>query len=208
MPNPLYIYIYIYKKKTFTKWLTAIPNKNNTAFIQFDITYFYPSITEYTLNRAQELAAQYVAVSQYDIRIIKHCRKSLLFHDGKPWIKKLNNHLFDVTIGSFDGTDVCELVGALILSQLSNIINNTYMELYRDDRLIIIRNPNRPKLDSNRKRIASSLKLLGFRITIHTNLRIVNFWDVTLNLYKGTYEPFKKDNDTPINILTSSNHPP
>ena len=41
----------------------------------------------------------------------------------------------------------------------------------------------------------------------HTNLRIVNFLDVTLNLCKGIYEPYKKDNDTPIYIHTSSNHP-
>ena len=39
-----------------------------------------------------DLAAQHVLVLQYDIRIIKHCHKSLLIHDGKSWIKKLNNH--------------------------------------------------------------------------------------------------------------------
>ena len=82
---------------------------------------------------------------------------------------------------------MCELIGALILSQLSNIINNTYIRLYRDDGLIIIGNPNEPKLDSYRKRISNPLKLLGFKITIHTNLKIVNFLDVALNLCKGTY---------------------
>ena len=50
-----------------------------------------------TLDRAQELAAQYIPVSQNDIRVIKHCCKSLLFHDNKPWMKKkINNQLFDV----------------------------------------------------------------------------------------------------------------
>ena len=73
--------------KAITNWFTSITNKNNTAFIQFDITDFYPSITKYTLDRALELAAQHVLVSQYDIRIIKHCHKLLLFHDSKPWIK-------------------------------------------------------------------------------------------------------------------------
>ena len=99
------------------------------------------------------------------------------------------------------------MVSALILSQLSNIIKNTDMGLYRDDGLIIIRNPNGPKLDSYKKRISNALKLLGFRITIHTTLKIVNFLDVTLNLIKGTFEPYKKENDTPIYIHTSSNHP-
>ena len=49
-------------------------------------------------------------------------------------------------MGSFDCAQACELVGAQILSQLSfdswDRINNTDMGLYRDDDLIIIRNPN------------------------------------------------------------------
>ena len=74
--------------KAITNWFTAITNKNHTNFIQFDITDVYPSITEYTLDRALELAAQHVPISQSDIRIMKHCHKSLLFHDSKPWIEK------------------------------------------------------------------------------------------------------------------------
>ena len=79
-----------------------------------------------------------------------------------------------------------------ILSQQSNIIKNLDMGLYRDDGLINIWNPNKPKLDSYRKRISNALKLLGFKITIYTNLKIVNFLDVTLNLKKGKFEPHKK----------------
>ena len=56
--------------------------------------------------------------------------------------------------------------------------------------------------------LSNPLKLLGFRITIHRNLKMVNFLDVTLNLCKGTYEPYKKDYKTPIYIRTSSNHSP
>ena len=73
--------------KNTTNWFTAISNKNNAIFIQF-----YPSISEYTLDRALGWEAQHVPVSQDDIRIIKHCRKSLLFHDNKPWIKNLITH--------------------------------------------------------------------------------------------------------------------
>ena len=80
------------------------------------------------------------------------------------------------------------------------------MGLYRDDGLII-KEPNGPKLDKYRKKI-NSLKLQGFKITIKTNLKITNFLSVTLNLEKGTFKPFKKENDTPIYIHTSSNHSP
>ena len=52
--------------------------------------------------------------------------------------------------------------------------------------------PNGPKLDSYRKRIPNALKLLRFKITINTNLKIVNFSDVTLNLKKVYLKPYKK----------------
>ena len=46
-----------------------------------------------------------------------HARKSLLFDKNEPWTKKDNANLFDVTMGSFDGVEVCELVGLLALSK-------------------------------------------------------------------------------------------
>ena len=79
-----------------------------------------------------------------------------------------------------------------ILSQLSRIINNTDLGLYRDDGLIIIRKPNGPKLENYRKKISNALKLLGFKSAIHINLKTVNFLDITLNLTNCTYEPYKK----------------
>ena len=50
--------------------------------------------------------------------IVKHARKSLLFNDGKPWTKKDSSSLFDVTMGSHDGAEICELVGLFILNNL------------------------------------------------------------------------------------------
>ena len=92
-------------------------------------------------------------------------------------------------------------------SQLSNIMINTDLGQYRDNSLIIIRNPNGPKLDSYRERISNAIKLLGFRIPINANQKIVNLLDVTLNVDKSTFEPYKKENDTPIYIDTSSRKP-
>ena len=66
------------------------------------------------------------------------------------------------------------------------------MGVCRDGSLIIIKNLNGPKLDSYRKRISNALKLQRSKITIYTNLKIVNFLDVTLNLKKGTSELYKK----------------
>ena len=44
-----------------------------------------------------------------------HCRKSLLFNNTDIGIKKESNKNFDVTIGSFDSTEVCELIILYIL---------------------------------------------------------------------------------------------
>lgn len=40
------------------------------------------------------------------------------------------------------------------------------MGLYRDDRLILIREPNGPKLDRFMKKILNALKTIGFKIEI------------------------------------------
>ena len=46
------------------------------------------------------------------------------------------------------------------------------------------------------------------KITITTNLKTVNFLDVTFNLCIGKHQPYQKPNDTPIYINVNSNHPP
>ena len=50
-------------------------------------------------------------------------------------------------------------------------------------------------------------KEIGFKIEIETNLKIVNFLDVTFNLANSTYRPYRKPNDNLLHIHTSSNHP-
>ena len=46
---------------------------------------FYPSISEETLNKAINFAENHTSISQENIRIIKHSRKSLLFYNKEPW---------------------------------------------------------------------------------------------------------------------------
>ena len=47
-------------------------------------------------------------------------KKGLLFCDKEVWMKK-GKEPFDVTMGSFDGAEVCEIVGMFLLSKLSHI---------------------------------------------------------------------------------------
>ena len=185
----IYIYIYIYI------WFNNINNKKSCTFIQFDIKDFYPSITPEILNNAIQFARQHLNISDESVQIIKHCRKSLLFNNNTPWAKKSTAENFDVTMGSYDGAEICELVGIYILPELSKLANQKDCGLYRDDGLILLRNSNGKRADKLRKDIAATFKSIGFQIEIKCNLKRVDFLDVTLNLTTGTHHPYKKDND-------------
>ena len=137
-----------------------------------------------------------------------HCRKSLLFLGKETSKKKSTESCFDVTMGSFDGAEICELVGLYIQSNLKNILPKTNFGLYRDDGLILLRNLNGQHMDKKRKTIIKIFKGIGFSIDIQTNLKEVDFLDVTLNLQNGTYRPYKKAKDKLLYIHSSGNHPP
>ena len=49
------------------------------------------------------------------VEIIKHCRKTLLYYEDSVWIKKGEGGNFDVSIGAYDGAEICELVGCVLL---------------------------------------------------------------------------------------------
>ena len=57
----------------------------------------------------------------------------------------LSNH-FDVTRGSYDGAEVCELIGIFMLSLIGNKYNPNSIGLYRDDgwQFLKIRNTSSP----------------------------------------------------------------
>ena len=51
--------------------------------------------------------------------------------------KKLSDGPFDVTMGSYDGAEICELVGIYIPSHLTTFIRKKDVGLYIDNGLII-----------------------------------------------------------------------
>ena len=69
-------------------------------------------------------------------------------------------------MGSFDGAEIWELVGLYIQSNLENILPKTNVGLYRDDRLIILRNLNGQQMNKKRKTIIKMFKNIGFNIDI------------------------------------------
>ena len=123
-------------------------------------------------------------------------------------MKKDSKNLFDVTMGSFDGAEICELVGIFILNTLAEKYDKNNIGLYRDDGLAIFRNTPGKQLDRIRKGLIKTFKEIGLKITIQVNLKTTNFLDVTLNLGNGRFYPYRKPNDRPVYIYKDSNHPP
>ena len=189
-------------------WFTTSPEKEKSKFIKFDVCEFYPSITEELLKKALNYAKSFVDISDEDEEIILHCKRSLLFHNNEVWTKMNNDKNFDVTMGSLDGAETCEIVGLFILNMLKSEINQDNLGLYRDDGLAIIKNANGHTLDNLRKRIIRIFKNEGLKITIETNLSSTEFLDVTLDLRNNKYYPYRKPNDNPVYVNMKSNHPP
>ena len=111
-------------------------------------------------------------------------------------------------MGSYDGAEICELVGLLILNNLGIKYDIGNIGLYRDDGLSIFKNVSGPQAERIKKDITKVFKDLDLNITIECNKKIVNFLDVTLDLNTGKYYPYKKPNSDPEYIHKKSNHPP
>ena len=78
------------------------------------------------------LAQGYIDISSKDTEIIYHVLKSLLFDEKDTWMKQQSS-LLDVTMGVYDGVEVCELVGTYMLSLIWEKYNKNDFKIYRDD---------------------------------------------------------------------------
>ena len=84
--------------------------------------------------------------------MIIQTRKTLLFHDSIPWVKQSGNEDFDVPMSSYDSAEVCELVGAFLLNNLTHVIDKTNVGLYRDDGLGVFKSHSGPETEKKTKR--------------------------------------------------------
>ena len=188
-------------------WFEAIPDKPRNSFITFDVVDFYPSITQELLVEALTFASNHdQQISDREIDIILHAKKSLLFNDGTQWSKKNTQDLFDVTMGSYDGAETCELVGAYLLSKLAPVCQCS-IGIYRDDGLATSTKTPR-QIELLKKNICKIFRDHNLKITIEANQKVVNFLDVTFDLNSGTFKPFLKQNSNISYVSPQSNHPP
>ena len=191
-----------------TTWFTAIAEKSRCVFTCFDIREYYPSISEGLLRKAFLFARERTEISDQEMDTILHARKSLLFSGGSDWSKNNRVGTFDVTMGSFDGAEICELVGTYILATLPARYDRKNIGLYRDDGLMVHTGISGTAAERIRKELTNHFAKLGLSIIIRTNLKTTDFLDLTLDLNCGKYFPFRKPNNDPCYISKQSNHPP
>ena len=149
--------------------------QSNASFIVFNIASFYPSISHELFHKAINFVKTIRDVPDKDISIIMQSRRTLLFNNKEPWLKKSGNEEFDVPMGCFYGAEVCELVGVYILHLLRTVMRKDNVGLYRDDGLGILRNSSGPEIERKRKQIIQIFKSCGLNITVKTNFHSIIF---------------------------------
>ena len=187
-------------------WFRGIKNKEKSSFTKFDIVDFYPSISKGLLTNAINFARTIITIDKKVVHTIMHSRKSLLVNNHEIWVKKENPN-FDPTMESFDGAEICELVGLYLLNILKNEFGGKNIRLCRDDGLSCFENKSGPELEKIKKKIWKIFRDHGLNITTETNLHITEYLDVTFNLKTVKYHPYRKQNNLQY-IRKKSNHPP
>lgn len=186
------------------EWFKNIENKGEKRFFKYDIVEFYPSISEKLFLEAIEFAKQYVEIPTDDVELLQHCRTAFLKHNGCMWAKKGARN-FDVTIGAYDGAEVAEMVGLLLLYKVQDIFPGA--GLYRDDGLAAT-SMSGPQVARAEKKLRKMFNEHGLKITTIVGQTETDFLDVVFSLKDDSFKPFRKPNSEILYINTKSSHPP
>ena len=112
------------------KWFKSIPHKRVSSFVNFNVENFRPLISVKLFADSIKYAKNVTGISDQDIAIIMQVRKTLLFQNGEPWVKKSGTEDFNVPMGCYNNAEVRELVGAYMLIQLTHCVNKESIGLY------------------------------------------------------------------------------
>ena len=122
------------------------------------------------MEKALNWADQHVNISAQEKEIIVSTKQNLLYNKGQAWVKKSDNPC-DVMMGSWDGAEICELVGLFLLSQLQDL--NIKIGIYRDHGLTVA--TQRPQqIENIKNKICQVFRENGLKITIEANKKVVD----------------------------------
>ncbi len=123
-------------------------------------------------------------------------------------MKRETSSAFDVAMGAYDGAGVRNNRTLYFAQTTKKSKHSVLAYMYsRDDGLVVLRKCSGSQAEHIRKQIRL-FKSLGLKITTDTNLKTVNFLDLTLSLQTGTHKPYRMPNDKPMYMNVDSNHPP
>ena len=111
-------------------WFENRDKTRPASFLNFDVESFYSSISLELVHRALSWSRLKTTVSNIESDIIIESCKSLLFTQDGIWMKT-DSGLHDITMGSFSGAEICEMIGLYMLSRLRR--ENINAIIYRDD---------------------------------------------------------------------------
>ena len=127
-----------------------------------------------------------MSFTRKDVDIIFHARKSVLYNNGEPWVKKEGGS-FDANMGVYDGSELCALIGIYMLHLIGKKYDSKNTGLYRDSRPAVFENIKRPASEKYKKQLQSLFKQKDLEIIIECKLKFVNYLDATFNLNDGSY---------------------
>ena len=164
-----------------TNWFNAIKDNNN--YVQRCVLTSATCSRPFRTRCSKNYAFKYADISEDQIHLITHTKKTTLKKDGNPWEK---SSAFDGTMESCDGAEIFELVGLYLLSQLQNL--NINLGLYRDDGLAVTNHTPR-EAEMTKKKLCRIFKDNDLRIVVEANKKVTDFLDTTLDLHTGSYKP-------------------
>lgn len=129
-------------------------------------------------------AKGFVDIPLEHINIILHCHKPTLYHVGDVWVKKACKDGFDVPQGSYDGSEVSELMRLFTLNKIFHIDN------YRDNGLMVV--PDNKNANDKIRKILLKFHDLKFSIAAEMNKKIIQYFDVEFDLAVSTVFPYLK----------------
>ena len=155
---------------------------------------FYPFISKELLTKSKNYTKSITSIEEEVIKTVFHARKSLLFDKTSVWVKTGKSG-FDLTMGSYDRAEVCELVEIYLLNLLTNKFGKNNIDFYRDDSLSYFQNISGPDSETIKNKTCKIFKEGRLNITVASNSAITDFFDVTFDFKSSTYYPYRKQNN-------------
>ena len=94
-----------------------------------------------------------------------------------------------------------------MLNELSKRFDKNNIGLYRDDGQSVFKSYNGHQNDKVWKEVIDLFKQHHLTLEIKCNLKTVDYFDITLYLTTGLFEPYNKTNNIPRYINAKSNRP-